>query len=402
MTDSAGEDILDLVVVGGGVMGLFTACQAAATGARVAVLEAGRIGDPRTASYGRTRSYRRDYLDTQYVRLADEAMRLWTEFEGDRGVRALVRCGCMNIAAETVTPDLDGTYGRRSTAVMRSAGVAADVLDAAQLRARFGYLRADEAHLDPGAGVVDLAAVTRALLGALVEGGVAIREGVEVLGIVDDGEVVRVATGAGEVRARALVITAGHGTNDLLHRLEGCRLQIPLTRDRPSEAKYFVPHPADRAQFTADRMPVIAYLDTGIYVHPIVDGVIDAVKVGYYNPPDVPRGTTTIRNIAEFVDQCMPGLQGADVSDVLDVDQCDYDLVSDDEFVLGLVPGYQNVSVGVGWRGTGYKFAPWVGRVLCQLALKTGTEYDITRFDPARFGDRVDDRASALLPDEVH
>jgi hypothetical protein len=36
-------------------------------------------------------------------------------------------------------------------------------------------------------------------------------------------------------------------------------------------------------------------------------------------------------------------------------------------------------------RGTGYKFAPWVGRVLAQLALQQGTVYDIGRFTPARF-----------------
>src|SRR3954452_24435105 len=80
MTATAPEDLFDLVVVGGGVMGLFTAYHASGAGARVAVLEAGRIGDPGTASYGRTRSYRRDYLDPRYVRLADEAMRLWEEF----------------------------------------------------------------------------------------------------------------------------------------------------------------------------------------------------------------------------------------------------------------------------------------------------------------------------------
>ena len=39
----------------------------------------------------------------------------------------------------------------------------------------------------------------------------------------------------------------------------------------------------------------------------------------------------------------------------------------------------------VGWRGTGYKFAPWVGRVLAQLALQQGTGSDIRRFAPARF-----------------
>src|SRR3954454_15965242 len=119
MTAPAPEDGLDLLVVGGGVMGLFTAYHASGAGARVAVLEAGRIGDPRTASYGLTRSYRRDYLDPRYVRLADEAMRLWDAFERECGVAALVRCGCMNIAAKTVTPELASTYGRRSAAVMR-------------------------------------------------------------------------------------------------------------------------------------------------------------------------------------------------------------------------------------------------------------------------------------------
>jgi len=71
--------------------------------------------------------------------------------------------------------------------------------------------------------------------------------------------------------------------------------------------------------------------------------------------------------------------------DVEDVDQCDYDLVADDEFVLGAVPGVDDAYMGVGWRGTGYKFAPWVGRVLADCALQGDTGYDIGRFDPGRF-----------------
>jgi glycine/D-amino acid oxidase-like deaminating enzyme len=132
-------------------------------------------------------------------------------------------------------------------------------------------------------------------------------------------------------------------------------------------------------------MPVIAYLDTGIYCHPIVDGLVDAVKIGYYDPPDLPPTDTPIDSIASFVARCLPGLAGAEVSDVEDVDGCDYDLVADDDFVLGAVPGVAHAFVGVGWRGTGYKFAPWVGRVLAELALQEGTVYDIHRFDPARF-----------------
>ena len=69
---------LDLLVIGGGVMGLFTAYHASGAGFRVGVLERGRIGDPTTASFGRTRSYRKDYLDPVYARLAEDAMTLWS------------------------------------------------------------------------------------------------------------------------------------------------------------------------------------------------------------------------------------------------------------------------------------------------------------------------------------
>jgi glycine/D-amino acid oxidase-like deaminating enzyme len=84
----------------------------------------------------------------------------------------------------------------------------------------------------------------------------------------------------------------------------------------------------------------------------------------------------------------MPGLRDATVRDVEDVDGCDYDLVADDDFVLGAIPGLPNAFVGVGWRGTGYKFAPWVGRVLAESAVQGGTVYDIARFDPSRFDRR--------------
>jgi glycine/D-amino acid oxidase-like deaminating enzyme len=377
----------DVLVIGGGAMGLFTAYHAARRGKRVVVLERGRIGDPATASYGLTRSFRSDYLDATYARLAEEARGLWDDFERQVGARLLVRCGCLNIAKRSVTPDLAGTYAQMSHDVLTRLGLSAEALDAAALRDRYPDLDADMGRLAVDGGVVDLPAVRRALTGALDASGVDVVEGVETTAIARDADGFRVGTSAGEFASRSLVVAAGHGTNDLLALLPGCRLQVPIARDRPSDAKYFVPPPAARERFTADAMPVIAYLDTGIYCHPIVDGLVDAVKIGYYNPPDMPRRNTEIDSIAAFVERCLPGLRDADVRDVEDVDQCDYDLVADDDFVLGPVPGVPNAVVGVGWRGTGYKFAPWIGRVLADLAVQEGTVYDIARFSPARFGE---------------
>ena len=81
----------------------------------------------------------------------------------------------------------------------------------------------------------------------------------------------------------------------------------------------------------------------------------------------------------------MPGLRGAEAVDVADasgVDGCPDDLVAGDEFILGPVPGAAEVHAGVGWRGTGYEFAPRVGRV---LACSRAPGNDIRRFAPARF-----------------
>ncbi len=156
-------EVADLVVVGGGVMGLFTAYHASERPGRIVVLERGRIGDPLTASYGRTRSFRNDYLDATYARLAHEAFRLWREFEARTGTSVLVRCGCLNIGKRSVTPDLEETYAQLSHETLERLGLSTEAFGADALRRRFPFLDADMGRFDADAGVVDVPAVTRTL-----------------------------------------------------------------------------------------------------------------------------------------------------------------------------------------------------------------------------------------------
>ena len=86
--------MLDLLVIGGGVMGLFTAYHASARLERVAVLERGTSATrpPRpTAGPGPTA---RTTSTPVYARFADEAIRLWTEFEQATGTR---RAGALRL-----------------------------------------------------------------------------------------------------------------------------------------------------------------------------------------------------------------------------------------------------------------------------------------------------------------
>jgi sarcosine oxidase len=385
MTGSAARR---LTIIGGGVMGLMTAYYAAPMAGSVTVLEKSRVGDPATASFGLTRSVRNDYLDADYARLAVEARRLWLELQQAAGQPLLIDCGCLNLVKDSVTPDRSSSYGALSFAVLEQLQLRREALSAARLRERFGQFDADGGWLDVDAGFADLAAVTAMLTEQLASRGVRVRQDTSVRGITRTGRSWTVATDAGPVESDALVITAGLGTNDVLGQLPGCSLRFPLQPDRPSQSKYFIPAAGLREQFTERALPVFAYLDVGIYGHPMYEGKTPGVKIGFYNPPDATVIESSIGSVEDFVAQCMPGLRDAQTIDVAaadGVDTCSYDLVADDDFILGPVPGADGVYTGVGWRGTGYKFAPWVGRVLAQLALQQGTVYDIRRFAPGRF-----------------
>lgn len=400
------DELYDLVIIGGGVMGLSTAYSASHFTNKIAILEKSIIGNPKTASFGYTRSIRNDYLDPLYAQLAYEARRLWLALQERAAEPFLFECGCLNIAKASVTPDLDATYAQQSYRVLSDLHFKTEAFARDELRERYPQFDADLGRLDVEAGFLYLPTITRTLLNALHERQVQICENIDILAVEPRGErtasrLYTIHTSSGDFTTRALVITAGLGTNDLLKRIEGWReqgqtgkeeqdainrpLQFPLSPDRPSQCKYFIPPADQQERFTPQTLPVFAYLDVGIYGHPMSIGKTPGVKIGFYNPPDIKKLNTQIRDVYSFVEECMPSLRNAQAIDVMDVDQCYYDLVDDDNFILGNLPGCPGVYVGVGWRGTGYKYAPWVGQTLAQLALHGKTIYDICRFSPERF-----------------
>jgi glycine/D-amino acid oxidase-like deaminating enzyme len=369
-------------------MGLMTAYYAAPLAGSVTVLDKSRVGDPGTASFGLTRSVRNDYLDPQYSRLAFEARQLWLDLQRRSGKQLLVDCGCLNLVKESVTPDVTASYAVRSFAVLEQLQLRREALPGPAMTERFPQFAVDSGWLDVDAGFADVAAVTELLRSAVPSLGAEIREGTEIRAITRSGGCWQVQTSAGTIESDVLVITAGLATNELLELIPGCPVRFPLSPDRPVQSKYFIPDLAVRDRYTQDALPVFAYLDVGIYGHPIYQDKTPGVKIGFYHPPDADVVPSPVKSVEDFVAECMPGLRGAatvDVAEASGVDTCFYDLVGDDDFILGPLPGADGAFVGVGWRGTGYKFAPWVGRVLAQLAVTRGTVYDISRFAPGRF-----------------
>lgn len=381
------EQQQELIIIGGGIMGLCTAYYASHLCKHVTLLEKEVIGveNRKAASFSYTRSIRNDYLDPFYARLAYQARTLWLQLQQYAAEPFLIECGCLNLASSNVTPELAETYAIKSDETLRALHLKREAFGRDELCQHFPQFTADLGRLDVEAGFLFVPEITRTLLKLLHQRGVQIVEHANVTRISARDRLVHIHTSAGSYQAEQLVITAGWGTNDILRRIDGCTLQCPLTPDRPSQSKYFIPPASQRQQFTSDVLPVFAYLDVGIYGHPIYEGRTPGVKIGFYNPPDVKTLNTSINSVESFVDQCMPSLRDADAIDVVEVDQCYYDLVSDDNFIMGHIPGYDTITLGVGWRGTGYKYAPWIGQTLMQVALQGASVYDISRFTPYRF-----------------
>jgi len=85
-----------------------------------------------------------------------------------------------------------------------------------------------------------------------------------------------------------------------------------------------------------------------------------------------------VQRMREFVAELVPG-----AGELIRVNSCLYTVTPDHDFVLGPVPGHEAVVVGLG-AAHAFKFAPWFGRVLADLALTGTTSADLTAFSPSR------------------
>src|SRR5260370_40939187 len=111
--------IQDLIIIGGGVMGLCTAYYASQFTNRITLLEKSTIGvdNKEAASFSYTRSLRNDYLDPFYARLAYEARSLWLDIQYEPRATTkkrsydpfIIDCGCLNLANKRLTPQLPQT-----------------------------------------------------------------------------------------------------------------------------------------------------------------------------------------------------------------------------------------------------------------------------------------------------
>lgn len=381
----------DLVIIGGGIMGLFTAYYASRFTKNITILEKRTVGNKHAASSGYSRSIRNDYLDPYYSRLAAESQIMWQNLENETGKKFIIKCGVLNVAKKSITPDLNRTYASSASDILSVLGFENNLYDKAEMMKRYPQFKADMVCLDNDAGFLYIPDILEGLIDLLNKKGVRIIENYSVSKITRNNRGFEVKNSNGAiVNSSKLVMTAGVWSLDLLDKYNETRfLKLPII-PIPQKLEYFKV-PSDKTElFTADKMPVFAYLDAGIYGHPLYKKT-PGLKIAYFDPLGAkliksvfnPVKQNKIKDNRDFINECLPLLKNAEV---VKTEENYYDMTPDNNFIIDRLPGIENAYIAAGFCGTGYKFAPVVGKIMAELAFRCGTVYDIKRFSAKRFG----------------
>jgi sarcosine oxidase, subunit beta len=366
-----------VAIVGGGIVGLFTAYHLLRAGAGpVVVLERGFLS---SGASGRNGGGVRQQWDTRAtVRLMREAVDAWKRFGREFGTNVWFRQGGYLFLA--TTPD-EVERLRQVTQAVRSEGLDGRLLDpsaagrhapALSLDGVLGatFLRTDGT-LYPFPGVWGVYEAVRALGGEVCLN-------VEVTGVrVDGGRVVGLTTSAGPVDAPTVVNAAGGWSADV-SRLAGLD----------------VPNVASRHEILATEPlkpfldPMVIRLSDGLYFSQTMRGeVVGGLSIPH--PPGTRAGVPTspafLRTMSRSLVALVPALAPVGV---LRAWSGYYDDTPDGFPVIGEDPRLPGFVHANGFSGHGFMLSPASSKRVARAAMGEPTDLDPAQFSPARFLDR--------------
>jgi monomeric sarcosine oxidase len=356
----------DVAIIGLGSMGSFAAMELARRGASVIGFD--QFAPPHSfgSHGGQSRIFRVAYPEgSSYVPMAQRSGELWDELGDQCGTRLLHRTGMlyMGVPGEPFLDDIDESA--------RSHGLALEKLSAAEVRQQFPAFQIPDhfaGFFDPQAGWIDVDAA----IGEAQSRGGEVVVNTPVTAWHADGAGVRVVTTDREVKASKLIVTAGAWASRLL-----AELNLPLIVRR-KVLTWFEP----LAPGFFEDAPVFTFPENWLYGFPNVGG--RGVKLAeHLGGLDLPEPSEAdIEPIRATVSKYMPQLTGARLLWAIN---CLYTLTPDENFIVDFHPAHQQVIVAAGFSGHGFKFAPLMGVVLADLALRGATDIPIGFLGLSRF-----------------
>ncbi len=425
-------DATDLIVIGGGIVGIFSALYANRLGLKVLVLEKGRIAcEQSSRNWGWCRQQGRDAAELPIVM---EANRLWGEVDAElRGKTGFARGGCLYLARgeerlAKFSEWMEIAKAHQLDTRLLSSREVTDKIDhrvgGASSNSPWvgGIWTPSDARAEPWVAVPSVAGLARSE-------GVAIVENCAVRSLdIQGGQVAGVVTEWANVRADQVMLAGGAWSSLLLqhHGVFIPQLSVRATVVRTDVLPNFFDGTAideglairrreDGGYTLADRDPVDLYLGRDAfraarYYLPTLKSSLANPRIHPIGPKEFPDSWLTPRrwqadeespfertrvldpipnsnSVESAADQFAKLFPGLGVPKILNTWAGMVDTMPDIVPVIDRVPELDGLILATGMSGHGFGMGPGVGKIVADLALQRHPGHSLNRFRYSRFSD---------------
>ncbi|NVM92813.1 glycine/D-amino acid oxidase-like deaminating enzyme [Variovorax sp. SG517] len=412
----------DAVVIGGGIIGVFTAYYMARRGLSVALVEKGRIGAEQSSrNWGWCRQQNRDARE---LPMATRSLDLWQQFAADTGEdTGFSRCGLLYLSDDEDEIARWAKWGEFAN----TAGVTTHMLSSREASERGGATgRAWKGGVfSPSDGTADPSKAAPAVAAALVKLGGTVHQNCAVRGIErEGGRLSGVVTEAGTIKTRMAVYAGGAWASSFL-RQQGVRFPQATIRQtivrvssvaerlpaalhtarvsvtRRSDGSYNlaisgrgrVDPTAQLLRFAPQFLPMFAKRWRNVFPGGLegirgghetlawwrLDAPTPMERVRVLDPrPDAAAVKQTFHRAAEL----LPALGQAGIANAW---AGFVDNTPDGVPGIGEVPEIPGFILAAGFSGHGFGIGPGAGHLIADLATGAPPIFDPAPYNPARF-----------------
>jgi len=358
----------DVVVVGAGVFGAWSAWNLLRKGKRVLLLDARGPANERASSGGESRMTRAAYgPDEVYARMAWESLTDWKWLSNSEKLPIFRRLGVLFFFEKLEQ------YATRSVEIHRKLGIPIETLHRAELARRFPQFRWDGIELglfEPDFGALMARRAVETLVARFAAAGGEYRLAQVAAPSTASSTAPSldqlVVSGGERLEASNYVFACGPWLPKLFPDLLGSRIFV--TRQ---EVFFFAP-PAGDARFEPGATPGWADFNGGDIFYGFPDLEARGFKVAHdrHGPamnPDTGDRLPSAEALAQaraYMARRFPALAGQPLNGSR---VCQYENTSNGDFLIDRHPRWQNAWLVGGGSGHGFKHGPAVGRYVAQL-----------------------------------
>jgi glycine/D-amino acid oxidase-like deaminating enzyme len=363
----------DVIVVGAGAFGGWTAYYLATLGAKVTVVDAYGPGNSRSTSGDETRGVRSSYGDRGpwaelWMRWANEAIARWNRFDAEWGrnmkVRLFFGTGDLIFRAG---PE---PFTDRTQELWKKLRIPFEVLNVRDVAREHPVIALTGVSLvlhEPRAGVVRARRACEVVAEAFRQAGGAIRSGYAALGARSGNRLLNITTSGptATLSASTYVFALGPWFPKMFPELMMSRIRTPL-----GLVHYFGTPPGDD-RFTFPNLP--SYNFPGVTGWPALapDNRGFRVRLRGDTPTDPDTSQRAFDRAYDaaaraFVKERFPRLADAPL---LETRACHYELSASRNFIIDRHPDLENVWFAGGGSAEGFKFGPMIGEYVARRVL---------------------------------